>query len=113
MFNDELNGRIPIRMHYYNKTEVKVYYANKGEGILKHIHNNDHLTMCCVGKILVRLEDREFILTKSDNPFILPKDIFHEIEAIEDGTIFMNMMPQEYADKTVVVESQVQQGFNC
>jgi quercetin dioxygenase-like cupin family protein len=68
-----------------------VYHANKGEGLPKHEHDYWHLTMCHAGSILVTKEGRQLVLTKDTMPVNLPANEWHEIEALEDGTVFVNV----------------------
>tara|TARA_R110000803_G_scaffold135609_3_gene202561 strand:- start:1803 stop:2120 length:318 start_codon:yes stop_codon:yes gene_type:complete len=62
-----------------------------GEGHPKHVHNYDHVTAVHSGKILVTTEKHgSFELTKDSPPVLFPKDEWHELEALEDGTSFTN-----------------------
>ena len=75
-------------------TNLNVYHANKGEGLPKHDHAYSHLTMCHAGKCIVRKEGRELIMTKDTQPVNLTAGEWHEIEALEDGTIFVNVFAE-------------------
>ena len=72
-------------------TRLNVYHANKGEGIPQHTHVYSHLTMCHAGSCIVRKEGRELVMTKDTQPVNLVGDEWHEIEALEDGTVFVNV----------------------
>lgn len=78
----------------YNHTEMKVYHANKGDGLPMHSHSYNHATMCLSGKCIVRKEGKEIYLTKDTPPVDLIGNQPHEIEALEDGTIFMNIFAE-------------------
>lgn len=69
-----------------------VYHAGKGEGLPKHEHNYDHSTMCVSGSCIVRKENKSITLTKDSKPLWLTAPDWHEIEALEDGTIFINTL---------------------
>lgn len=71
-------------------TTLNIYHANKGEGLPRHDHAYAHLTICFAGSVIIRKEGRELVMTKDTQPVNLVAAEWHEIEALEDGTIFMN-----------------------
>jgi quercetin dioxygenase-like cupin family protein len=75
-------------------TTLNVYHPNKGEGLPKHEHVYSHLTMCHAGSILVRKEGRQLVMTKDTQPVNLVANEWHEIEALENGTIFVNVFAE-------------------
>ena len=75
-------------------TTLNVYHANKGEGLPKHDHVYSHLTMCHAGLLIVRKEGRELVMTKDTQPVNLVANEWHEIEALEDGTVFVNVFAE-------------------
>ena len=75
-------------------TSVYIYHAKKGEGLPKHQHVYSHLTMCHAGSCAVRNERRELVMTKDTQPINLVADEWHEIEALEDGTVFVNVFAE-------------------
>lgn len=77
-----------------DNTTINVYHANKNEGLIKHEHSYSHLTMCHAGSIIVRKEGRELIMTKETQPVNLVANEWHEIEALEDGTVFVNVFAE-------------------
>lgn len=77
-----------------NGTTLNVYHANKGYGLPKHDHAYSHLTMCHAGKCVVRKEGRELVMTKDTQPVNLVAGEWHEIEALEDDTIFVNVFAE-------------------
>lgn len=77
-----------------NGTTLNVYHANKGEGLPKHEHLYSHLTMCHSGSCLVRNERRSLVMTKDTQPVNLVASEWHEIEALEDGTVFVNVFAE-------------------
>ena len=75
-------------------TTLNVYHANKAEGLPRHEHNYSHLTMCHAGSCIVRKEGRELVITKNTQPVNLVGGEWHEIEALEDGTVFVNVFAE-------------------
>lgn len=75
-------------------TTLNVYHANKGEGLPRHDHRYSHLTLCHSGKCVIRKEDREMVMTKDTQPVNLVENEWHEIEALEDGTVFVNVFAE-------------------
>lgn len=73
---------------------MNIYHANKGEGLPKHEHIYSHLTMCHAGSCVIRKENVEKIITKNSQPINLIANEWHEIEAIEDGTVFVNVFSE-------------------
>jgi hypothetical protein len=78
----------------YDGAMLNVYHANKGEGLPKHEHVYSHLTMCHAGSIIVRKEGRELVMTKDTQPVNLVAAEWHEIEALEDDTVFVNVFAE-------------------
>ena len=76
----------------YAGARVRVYHANKGEGIAKHAHSYTHATLCNAGSCELRLEGRSHIINKNSTPLNLPAGEWHEIEALEDNTVFINIL---------------------
>lgn len=70
---------------------VNVYHANKGEGLPRHEHLYNHATMCNAGSCIIRKENRSLVATKDTQPVNLIGKEWHEIEALEDGTVFVNI----------------------
>ena len=75
----------------YAGARLNVYHANKGEGIPNHSHAYTHATICHAGSCLVSLEGRSHTINKDSTPLNLPAGEYHEIEALENGTVFVNV----------------------
>jgi quercetin dioxygenase-like cupin family protein len=84
----------PTHSFTYDGAQLNVFHADKGEGLLKHIHTYSHATMCNNGSCLVSLEGRSYIINKDSQPLNLPAGEWHEIEALEDGTVFVNVFAE-------------------
>lgn len=78
----------------YDGATVAVYHANTGEGLPRHEHIYAHLTMCHAGRLIVRKEGRELEMSKDTQPVNLTANEWHEIEALEDGTVFVNVFAE-------------------
>ena len=78
----------------YDGASINVYHANKGEGLPRHEHIYSHLTLCHAGSCIVRKEGRELVMTKDTQPVNLMAAEWHEIEALEDGTVFVNVFAE-------------------
>jgi quercetin dioxygenase-like cupin family protein len=74
-----------------NGTTLQVFHAKKGEGLPKHEHLFSHLTFCHSGSCLVKKDNKELRMTKDTQPVNLAANEWHEIEALEDDTIFVNV----------------------
>jgi len=89
-----INVVAPRHSVTYDGATLNVYHANKGEGIPRHEHAYAHLTMCHAGSCLVTKEGKSLIMTKDTQPVDLIADGWHEIEALEDGTVFVNVFAE-------------------
>ena len=84
----------PAHQVIYDGVNIHVYHANKGEGLPKHEHIYSHATMCNSGSCLVSLKGRSYTINKNSQPLNLPANEWHEIEALEDGTVFVNVFSE-------------------
>jgi quercetin dioxygenase-like cupin family protein len=75
-------------------TDIRIFHASAGEGLPRHEHAYSHLVMCHAGKCIIRKEGRELIMTKDTQPVNLVAGEWHEIEALEDGTVFVNIFAE-------------------
>ena len=77
----------------YNHTVNAIYKGGVGEGLPQHQHTFAHTTVCIQGRIVVRKEGKQVERTPEDSPLLLPGNEWHEIEALEPNTIFINQYP--------------------
>lgn len=84
----------PIHDVTYDGATLRVYHANIGEGLPRHEHTFAHLTMVHAGSCVVRKEGRELVMTKDTQPVNLVANEWHEIEALEDKTVFVNVFSE-------------------
>lgn len=89
-----IEAATPVHDVLYDGANVRVYHANRGQGIPRHQHIYAHLTMCHAGSCIVRKEGRELVMTKETQPVNLIGGEWHEIEALEDGTVFVNVFSE-------------------
>ena len=78
----------------YGGATVRVYHANKGEGIPMHSHAYSHATMCTAGSCKYTHNGKVLIADKNTQPVNLLDGSDHEIEALEDGTVFVNVFAE-------------------
>jgi quercetin dioxygenase-like cupin family protein len=78
----------------YDGATLNVYHANKGQGLPRHEHGFSHLTMCHAGSCVIRKEGIEKVITKDTQPVNLLANQWHEIEALEDNTVFVNVFSE-------------------
>lgn len=78
----------------YDGAELKIFHANKGEGLPKHSHAYSHATICMSGSCFIRVEGKEILINKKTTPINLLSGAWHEIEAAEDETVFVNVFAQ-------------------
>jgi quercetin dioxygenase-like cupin family protein len=78
----------------YGGAEVQVYHANKGEGIPTHAHSWSHATICMAGSCKLTQDGKSVVVTKESTPVNLLAGKWHEIEALEDGTVFVNVFAE-------------------
>ena len=75
----------------YGGASFNVYHANKGEGLPRHEHTFKHATICNAGSCILRKEGKEKVIDKYTQPIDLAANEWHEIEALEDNTVFVNI----------------------
>lgn len=75
----------------YAGASYKVFHADAHLGLPMHQHLHNHAIICHAGSCAVRVKGKEYILTKKSQPLDLPANEPHEIEALEDGTVFVNV----------------------
>lgn len=78
----------------YDGASINVYHANKGEGLPRHEHAYAHLTIVHAGSLLVTKEGKSLTMTKDTQPVNLVANEWHELEALEDGTVFVNVFAE-------------------
>jgi hypothetical protein len=79
----------PVHDVVYGGGHFKVYHANKGEGFPGHDHLYSHAILCTSGTCAVRTKDKELIMDKNTQPVNLLPNKWHEIESLEDNTVYV------------------------
>ena len=67
------------------------YVFARGEGLVPHQHDEDHLTIVASGRIVARSGDREVERNALDTPILFRAGRTHSIEAVEDDTVVLNI----------------------
>jgi quercetin dioxygenase-like cupin family protein len=78
----------------FDGATLNIFHANKGEGLPRHNHTYAHATVCHAGRCAIRKENVYVELTKESQPVTLRANEWHEIEALEDGTVFCNVFAE-------------------
>jgi len=84
----------PTHQVMYDGASLNVFHANKGEGLPSHEHVYAHLTVCHSGSCVIRKEGIEKVIDKYTQPINLKANEWHEIEALEDETVFVNVFAE-------------------
>jgi hypothetical protein len=84
----------PTHQVTYDGANLNVYHANKGQGLARHEHAYAHLTVCHSGSCIIRKEGIEKVIDKNTQPINLKAAEWHEIEALEDETVFVNIFAE-------------------
>jgi quercetin dioxygenase-like cupin family protein len=86
-------------------TTINVYHADLGQGLPRHDHVYSHLVFCHAGKILITKENVRHEMDKNSRPVNLLAGQWHEIEALEAGTVFVNIfstpIPLDFTNQLV------------
>ena len=94
IYESEVTRIVPAHAFAYDGAQLNIFHANKGEGLPKHEHNFAHATACMSGSCWVRKEGKELLITKDSQPLNLVANEWHEIEAAEDNTVFVNVFAE-------------------
>jgi hypothetical protein len=79
----------------YDGCVSSIYHANRGEGLPKHVHTYAHAVYVASGEILIRKQNIEKNADKHTQPLNLKEGEWHEIEALENGTVFVTVFSEE------------------
>jgi len=83
--------------HTHDECTISVFYMDAGDKIPRHRHPHTHSTTCIRGRIEVEIwyvDQPHFLCEMEDSMEIgmsLPADIDHEIRALENNTIVINL----------------------
>lgn len=83
----------------YGGVSATCYFLDKGDKIPRHQHQVPHSTSAIAGRSAVDIFDGRPTaeMTRTTPLLELPPYIDHEITAMEDGTIVVNMISGEYS----------------
>ena len=86
----------PKHSFSYENTRLDIFHVDRGYGLPKHDHVYSHVTFCMAGSCVIRKENKEVIVDKFTQPINLVANEWHEIEALEDGTVFCNVLSEAH-----------------
>ena len=89
-----ISATLPRHSLNYDGAILNIFHVNKGEGLPQHSHAYAHATCCHAGSIIVRKEGRSLTMTKDTQPVNLTAGEWHEVEALEDNTVFVNIFAE-------------------
>lgn len=90
-----LQPLIPHHSITYAGAQLNVYHANKNEGLPMHGHEYNHAVLCHSGCCKVSLENgKSIVMNKDTQPINLLAGVQHEIEALENDTVFVNVFAE-------------------
>ena len=80
-------------LHQFSAMGMRIdrYTFARGEGLPRHQHDEDHLTIVATGRIVARTDARSLEVGPTDKPILFRAGRAHEINALEDGTIVLNI----------------------
>lgn len=84
----------PAYTFTYDGATVNIYYANKGEGLPRHSHTYAHAIFCTSGSCVIKKEGKEVVFNKNTKPANLIGGQWHEIEALENNTVFVTVFSE-------------------
>ena len=84
----------PKHSFTYDGAQINVFHAIKNQGLPKHSHSYSHVTICHNGSCVIKMEGKEKIINKHSGAFNLPAGEWHEIKALEDNTVFVNVFAE-------------------
>lgn len=84
----------PKHQFSYAGTNLFVYHADIGDGLARHTHIFNHAIFCASGSCVVRVKNKEIVITTESQPVDLPAHFPHEIEALEDKTVFVTVFAE-------------------
>ena len=89
-----ITGIEPKHEMTYGGATVRIFHANKSEGLPMHSHGYSHATICMAGSCKLTQDNKSVVVNKDSTPVNLLAGKWHEIEALEDGTVFVNVFAE-------------------
>jgi quercetin dioxygenase-like cupin family protein len=78
----------------YGGARLNIYHADVGHGLSWHSHAYSHAVICHAGACKVRKGKKEVMLKKGSTPVNLPAAEPHEIEVVENDTVFVTVFAE-------------------
>ena len=87
---------LPAHDFVFAGIQLRVYYANAGEGLAKHNHTFTHGNFCMDGSYTVHKEGKDAVVNKHTQPINLAPYEWHEIDVTKDGTVWVTVFADKY-----------------
>ena len=84
----------PAHVVNYGGATLNIYHGNSGQGLPWHAHSYSHAVICHAGSCVVRKGKKEVQIFKGTTPINLPAGEPHEIEVVEDNTVFATLFAE-------------------
>jgi len=78
-------------VYTFGNVNVFNYFVDKGYGLPGHDHEVEHTVDVLKGSALVTIGEEKIKLDADSDAKVLPANVWHEVVALEDGTIFNSL----------------------
>ena len=100
---DQSKQAMPTYSFDVDECTINTFHIQKaGEGHPKHDY--DHVTQVHSGKLLVTTPKTSFVMDKNTKPILFPAKEWHELEAIENETVFCNIFAENKIHQRAVTD---------
>ena len=89
---------VPYKTMSYLGVTLNFYKAKLGHGLPQHQHTYNHATVCIEGSCKISTQHYENVLTPDSELVDFEANKWHEITALEDNTVFVNIFPSQIQD---------------
>lgn len=90
----QIEALSPAHTMTYGGATLNIYHGDSGQGLPWHSHTYSHAVVCHAGACVIRKGEKEVMMYKNTTPINLPAGQPHEIEAVEDGTVFVTVFAE-------------------
>jgi mannose-6-phosphate isomerase class I len=79
--------------YLFNNVQFYRYQVNLAEGLERYSHDDPHMIICLAGQIVIRGQymQADVTLDPLQTPIILNANSWHEIEALENSSCFLQI----------------------
>lgn len=89
-----MNALAPAHVFIVDGFSSQIYHGDVGSGLPKHVHSYSHVTYVAAGSIVIRKDGIEKVMNKHNRPVNLKAAEWHEIEVLENETVFVNVFSE-------------------